>query len=178
MIRSLGRLFSRKLMIAAAAGAMLVPSLTFAGDRDRYDRGDRYDYRRDDRHDDFHFNFGFSSGPVYRDRVEQVWVAPVYRTVCDRVWCEPVVQDVRDRVWVDSVYEFRDVVRYERGRRVIVRERVLVSPGHYEDRHRQVVVTPGHWDNVERQELVTPGHWEPRTRRVPVAGGTFFGFGF
>jgi hypothetical protein len=79
--------------------------------------------------------------PVYETREVRVWVDPVYRTVCDRVW-------VPDR------FEFRDVVHYRYHRQWIERERVLASPGHFED--------------VARQELVTPGHWETRFEQVRV----------
>ena len=53
-------------------------------------------------------------------------------------------------------------------------ERVLLEPGHYEDRTREVV-SPAGWDLIERQELVTPGRWETLERREPAASG--FGAG-
>ena len=120
--------------------------------------------------------------PVYRTVSERVWVPAEYRTVTDRVWREPVVQRVRQNVWVPDRYEDRDIGRWEHGRRVIVRERVLVAPGHYELRNCDVVVVPGHYEDITRQELVCdghwamvnreelicPGHWETRVERVAV----------
>jgi hypothetical protein len=79
--------------------------------------------------------------PVYETREVRVWVDPVYRTVCERVW-------VPDQV------EYRDVVHHGYHRQWIERERVLVTPGHFED--------------VTRQELVTPGHWETHFEQVRV----------
>ncbi|MDB5289664.1 MAG: hypothetical protein JWL69_905, partial [Phycisphaerales bacterium] len=86
-------------------------------------------------------------------------------------------------------YEVREFVRREHGWRRVAREEVLISPGHYEDRHSQVVVTPGHYEDVQReevgaghfeegparQELVAPGHWETRVDRVVVVPGHYDG---
>jgi hypothetical protein len=195
-----------KYFIAAAA-AVLLPSIasaevhdlgarrdSFRGDAgQRYDRGDvnrgRDDYRRDRddfRHDDFRrdevrIDIGLGQRrDRYETRSERIWVEPVYRTVCDRVWVAPVVQDVCDTIWVEPVYEVRETVTYEYGRRVVRRERCLVTPGHYEQRHRQVVIREGHWENVERQELVSAGHWEYRTTqvRIPEPSGWNFSFGY
>lgn len=119
--------------------------------------------------------------PVYRTVCDRVWVPATYRTVVDCVWVEPVVECVTDQVWVPDRYETRHIVCYERGRRIVRCERVLVERGHYETRTREVVVSTGHyedrtreelvcaahWQNVERRELVTPGHWE--TRHVAAA---------
>ena len=187
-IKNLKNVLSRKSLLVAAAGAMMLPAIASASDRDRYDRGDRYDYRddhrdyrRDDRRDDHRdkidLNIRIGSGPVYENRVERVWVEPVYRTVCDRIWRPAVTQDVCDRVWVEACYEDRDTVYWEHGRKVIRRERVLVSPGHYEDRHRTIVISEGHWENVERQELVSAGHFEDRTTRVRVDDRSSWSFG-
>jgi hypothetical protein len=201
------RLSFPKLVIACGAAALLAPVTASAqvhdlgGRRDdfrgapsqRYDRGDldrrrdddRRDFRRDDfrpqRREDVRIDIGLGQRrDAYETRTEQVWVEPVYRTVCDRVWVAPVVQDVCDRVWVDPVYEVREVVTYEYGRRFVRRERCLVSPGHFEERHRQVVIVEGHWQNVERQELVSAGHWEYRTTqvRIPEPSGWNFSLGY
>src|SRR6187399_1598924 len=109
VIKNLKNLLARKtVLVAAAMGGLMVPAIASAGDR--YDRGDRYDYRHDDHHDDVKFNLNllFGSAPVYETRMERVWVPPVYRTVCDRVWVAAVTQDVCDRVWVDAAYGWRD----------------------------------------------------------------------
>src|SRR5215212_1715846 len=109
-------------------------------------KADRFDFRyRESRHDD------------RRDHERRVWVEPVYEERCNKVWVEPVYRtetcpvfvngywDTKcDRVWVEPVYEYREVVRYERGRRVCTRERVCVRPGH--------------WDTVERRVWV-PEHY-------------------
>lgn len=119
-----------------------------------------------------------------RTESSRVWVQPVYRTVCDRVWHEPVTQMQWQRVWVPDCYETRRVEHYQRGRRVISDEQVLVAPAHwenqqvavqvspgwYEDVQRQELVCDGHWDIVNRQVEVCPGHWEVRTERVVHPG--------
>ncbi len=119
--------------------------------------------------------------PVYRTVGDRVWVAPVYRTVVEKVWVEAVVQRRSDRVWVPDRYEVRETVCYERGRRVVRREHILVEPGHFEHRPCEVVLQPGyfkecprqelvcegHWETAHRQELVSPGHWE--TRRIAAS---------
>lgn len=121
------------MVVASAIG--LAPAAAFAG-----------------HHDDFRIDVHIGPrGPLfgwyddrpryYEDRDVRVWVEPVYRTVCDRVWCP-------DR------YEDRDVVEYYRGYRRVIRERVLVERGHYQD--------------VPRQELVVPGHWETHIEHVRV----------
>src|SRR5687768_9998689 len=192
------------LALAAIAAA---PAVSFAGDRDddrgrRYDRRDRDDHREDhDRRDtSFRVDVAIRSGsgertpPPPRVYEGRVWVGPVCRTVCDplwipatyrtvteRVWVKPVVECVTDTVWIPDRYETRTVVCYERGRRVVRHERVLVELGHYDTRRREVVVSTGHWEErtreemvcagrwetVERRELVTPGHWE--TRQIACA---------
>jgi hypothetical protein len=187
MIRKLNSL--KKLVLAGTIGvAGLLPAASaLAGDRNdyrRYDRGDRYERRdwgrgyRD--HNDTRFDFGIRIGEPYpAPATERVWVAPVYRTVCDRVWIEPAYRTECDRVWVEPVYEFRNVVRWERGRRIVCREQVLACAGHFETRERQVLVTPGHFENVERQELVAAGHWEYQTVAVAQpADSFFFRFGY
>lgn len=170
-----GGMLRKTALGAMVAAAGLVPSVASAHGHDRDDR---------DRHSgvrlDFRIGLGDAplcfplSGPAYEERTQRIWVEPVYRTVCDRVWHEPVVQDVCDRVWVEPVYEVRDVVRYEGWRRCVYRERVLVCPGHWEDRHRQVVVSEGYWETIQRQELVTPGHWEYRTVQVRADEGAWW----
>ncbi|HEY1628900.1 MAG TPA: hypothetical protein VGF52_03510, partial [Tepidisphaeraceae bacterium] len=102
---------------------------------------------------------------------DRVWVEPVYRTTYDRVWVEPATQDVCEKVWVDAVYEPRDIRVWDGYHHRIAREDVLVSPGHFEERHHQVAIGDGHWDTVARQEVVTPGHWEYRTPVVAYDSG-------
>lgn len=172
---------NRKLttILAAAAALMIVPAATFAHDRD-HDDHDRWNATGGVR---VNFDFGRPHveeratqvwvEPVYQTAVDHVWVAPTYRTVTDRVWCPPVTQNVTQRVWIPDRFEGRDVVRYEHGRRCIVRENVLVAPGHYEDRVTQVEVTPGHYDEAQHQELVCAGHYEDVQRQVLVAPGHF-----
>jgi hypothetical protein len=72
------------------------------------------------------------------------------------------------------VFEFRDVVRYEHGRRIFARERVCVRPDGYETVERRVLV-PAHYQNDDRQVLVTPGHYETRCERVCVREGHWEG---
>jgi len=117
------------MLVASAIG--LAPTAAFAGHHDDF---------RIDLHIGPHFGW-HDDRPRYEDREVRVWVDPVYRTVYDRVWCP-------DR------YEDRDVVEYFHGYRRVIRERVLVEPGHYQD--------------VPRQELLTPGHWETHIERVPI----------
>ena len=129
-------LFSKlgvKTLLAAGAVGIL-PTAALAGHRD----GVRLDLR-----------IGIppvvivtpAPAPVYETREVHVWIDPVYRTVCERVW-------------VPDQFEYRDVVRYGYHHRWIERQRVLVSPGHFED--------------VSRQELLAPGHWETRLEQVRV----------
>jgi hypothetical protein len=188
----------RWLVFAAlfACGALFPTTASLARDHDyrarhhdRGDRGDRHDrhdhhdrgHRRDHDHTDLRVSVRIGGAPaiyaapppvyesVYEERTERVWVEPVYRTVCDRVWIEPIVKEICERVWVEPVYEVREVIRYEGcWNRIVSREHVLITPGHWEERRRQVVVREGRWETIERQELVTPGHWEYRTTRVAV----------
>ena len=116
--------------------------------------------------------------PVYRTCVRRQWVEPVYQTITDRVWVDDATATVCDRVFVPDQYGVRDVVDYDRrGRQVVRRERVLLSPahdedrprtvfvpGHYEDRPRQVSVADGHYQDVAVPEVVAPGHWEVADR--------------
>ncbi|HVT91026.1 MAG TPA: hypothetical protein VHD56_19390 [Tepidisphaeraceae bacterium] len=157
------------LKLAVAVGVLgLIPAMASAEDHG-------FDRRHDDRND-VRFNIGFGA-TEYARPAERVWVAPVYRTVCDRVWAQPVVRDECERVWVPPCYENREVVRFDGYRRRVVYEQVMVSPGHYEERHHQVVVTPGHWDNVERQELVSAGYWQ-ECAPVRVERPSFWSFNF
>ena len=80
--------------------------------------------------------------------------APVYETREVRVWVEPVYRSVCDRDWVPDQVEYRDVVHHGYHRRWIERERVLVTPGHFEDMTHQDLVTPGHWETHFEQVRV------------------------
>jgi hypothetical protein len=164
------KMFGSNALVAAVLG--LTPNLALADRGDHYDRGDRYREHdqggdRTDVRVDVNLG-GRDRAPAYEERTTRVWVEPEYRTVCDNVWVEPVYRDECDRVWMPDRYERRDVLFWDRGRRIVRQDRVLVEPGHYEDVHRQVVVSPGHWENVERREYVSPGHWEYRTERFAV----------
>jgi hypothetical protein len=131
-------------------------------------------------HEDFRVDFDFRHGrphiDIYRvppppappvgNREVRVWVEPVYQTVTDRQWVPAEYRTVVDRVWVPDRFEMREYPRWDHGRRVIFRERVLVAPGHYEDAPRQELVCDGHYEDVQRQVLVTPGHWETRIEPV------------
>lgn len=109
--------------------------------------------------------------PVYRTVTEQQWIPPVYRTVTDRVWREPVVQTVVDRVWVPDRCGWRETVQCGPWGRRVVREWVVIEPGHYVEQPRQVVVAPGHYEDVQRQELVCDGRWQTVQRQELVAPG-------
>jgi hypothetical protein len=119
-----------------------------------------------------HFDLGIAidpaPAPVVVDHVDRVWVEPVYRTVTERVWIDPVVENRDVRTWVPDRYEEQDVVVREHHRHYVVRENVLVEPGHEVIDHQQVVITPGHWEDVQRQEVVVPGHYEDRVQRDVV----------
>lgn len=135
-------------------------------------------------HEDFRVDFDFRHGrphidiyrlppppapvPVPETREVRVWVEPVYQTVTERQWVPAEYRTVIDHVWVPDRFEFRDHPRWEYGRHVIYRERILVVPGHYEDVPRQELVCEGHYADVQRQVLVTPGHWETRIEPVVV----------
>ena len=128
---------------------------------------------------------GHDHGPRFEERRKRVWVEPVYRTVTDRVWVEPVYRTVPDRVWrkpevrvewertwVPDRYEVRTITRRDRfGRRVTIREKVLIDAGHHEKRRREVVVRPGFWDVVQRHEMVSEGRWDVVTREEMVSAG-------
>jgi hypothetical protein len=174
----------KKLAAAAVLGVAALAPTAFAGDRENVNVG-----VYGDNHGNFGINFDFFKHdrrpdpvvvqrtdrvwvePVYQTNCERVWVEPVYRTVCDRVWVAPVTRDNCERVWVEAVYETRESVTWYRGRRVVERVRVCVSPAHFEDRKSTVVVAEGHWDNVERKELVTAGHFQDVQRQVCVTPG-------
>jgi hypothetical protein len=108
--------------------------------------------------------------PVYEERATQVWVEPVYRTECVPVFVNEYYETKCDRVWSPPVYEVREVVRFERGRRYVSRERMLVRAGGWQNVERRVLV-PAHYRNEDRQVLVAPGHFETRTDRVCVREG-------
>jgi hypothetical protein len=165
---------------AAVAALGAGPSLAQADryDRDRSDRDrdsvrfreNRVDVRYDDCRDRVEDHRVWVE-PVYRTVCDKVWCEPVYRTECEKVWCEAVYQTVCEKVWCPDRYEVRDTVCYERGRRVIHRERILVERGHYVNQERQVLLTAGHWDNVERRICVSEGHWTTVERRECVTPG-------
>ena len=205
-----GKLFARKWLLGSVATLALaggVPAVAQAGhDYDRYDRvGDRYDHDRprvelgirigepspghDGRYDRRETRFGTREvrvwvPPVYKTVCDKRWIEPVYQTVCEKKWVEPVYQTVCEKAWVPDVFETRECRRYDPrcGRTVTVIERVLVRPGHFENRDRQVCVTAGHFETcerrvcvaegrfetVDRQELVCDGHYETRVERVVV----------
>jgi hypothetical protein len=195
------KLGSKSLMtLSVAAGlASLAPMAALAADDGRY--GDRHgrDYRHtvehryertylDHNHHDrgksqikVDVNFGspryeerrvrYWVEPVYTTVRDRVWVEPVYKTVCERVWVEPVYKTVYEEVCVPARYEVRECVRYQRGRRVIIRERVLVEPEHSRRVARNVCVSEGRWDTVERRVCVSEGHWDVVERRVCASEG-------
>ena len=188
VIRSFKRGFGGKRLakwlivpVGAAIFAMPASSQAAGFERGRDDRRDGYNwqdrnwrdrdnYRRDnDKRVDIGVNIRIGEPrPEYRVRETRVWVPAVYRTVVDRRWVEPVYRTECERVWIPACYEEREIrtIGYGRGRTRI--ERVLIEPGHYENRDRQILVCDGHWENVERQELVCAGHYETHTERVRV----------
>src|SRR4051812_19098363 len=179
----LGSATGRKFVLAAAVGCagLAIPSIASARDNDRYDHVDHRDFHNDYRdhdrdHSDLRVNVRIGE-PAYERREDRVWVEPVTRTTVDRVWVEPEYRTVSDRVWrpaetkdvcervfVEAVYQDR-VCSDRHGRHV---ERVLVSPGHWEERHRTVVVCEAHWENVDRQVLVCDGHWQNVERQEVI----------
>jgi hypothetical protein len=156
---------------AALAGMAAAPSTALADRKDDRDFGRFRDGRVDFRYDERDHGRRVWVEPVYRTVVDRVWIEPVYRIEVDRVYREPVVQTVCEKVWCPDRYELRNVDRYEYGRRVVRRERVLVERGHYKEVHRQVVVKPGCWENVERRVLVCEGHYKTVERREVVRPG-------
>jgi hypothetical protein len=163
--------FKKLALAAVVAGAALIPTSAFAGDR-----GDRYYYGK--HHDRGHvdFSIGYAQGGYVQ--TQQVWVQPVYRTECDRVWIEPVYRTECGRVWVEPVYGCREYVRWECGRRVVVRERVVVTPGYWQNTSTQVLVCAGHWEARERQVLVTEGYWATAPVAAPRNDAFVFNFGY
>jgi hypothetical protein len=176
------RRFTKSILaLACSAGAF-----TFAAPAARADHID-FRYRdRDVRHDERRVWVE----PVYEDRCNKVWVEPVYRTESCPVRVDGYWDTRCERVWVEPVYEYREVVRYEHGRRFCSRERVCVRQGGWQNVERRVWV-PEHFRHEDRQILVCAGHWEERRERVCVregywqtlgehdhhhgGGGTFFG---
>lgn len=99
--------------------------------------------------------------PVYQPAVTRVWVAPVYNTVTENTWHEPVTQDSVSTQWVPDEWALQDVRRVDQfGRRIIVREQVLVVPGHMQDIHTPVVVQAGYWAPEAKTVLVRDGYWQ------------------
>jgi hypothetical protein len=199
LIRTLsGKLRSKTLLTLAVAAGLsgLAPTSARAGDDGRY--GDPWgrDYRhtvehryerthRDHNHGKSQIkvdvNFGrpryeerrvrYWVEPVYNTVRERVWVEPVYKTECERVWVPPVYNTVYEDVCVPARYELRDCVRYEHGRRIVVRERVLVEAEHHRRVARNVCVSEGRWDTVERRVCISQGHWDVVERRVCASEG-------
>ncbi len=151
----------------------------------RYDRGGRDDRDRTDVRIDIDFNSGRTQyRPCYTERRVRYWVEPAYRVVSERVWVEPVYRTVNERVWAPPVhrtvyeevnvparYEVREVVRYQRGRKVIIRERTLIEPARCERVAREVCVSEGRWDIVEKRVCVSEGHWDVVEKRVCESEG-------
>jgi hypothetical protein len=182
-------LSARRWLLASAAAVALAAPMTAAAQA-----GDRHDDRRWDDHRDrprTRVDVDIRIGEphpepryeerqvrvwvpaVYRTVVDRRWVEPVYRTVVDRRWVEPVYRTECDRVWVPEVWETREV-RYRDGRGWCTRrERVLVTPAHYETRERRVCVTEGRWETCERRELVCGGHYENVERQELVCEGHY-----
>src|SRR5438067_3558744 len=146
--RTIGRIGFAKLA-AAALGVMVMAPVSQARDRD-HDREDVDFGIRTDNHGNFGIDLNIFSGhereyrpaverawvePVWKCQTDRIWIDPVYEKVCERVWCPPVTKDLCERVWVAPVYEIRETTCYEHGRRIVIRERVKVSDGHYEERH-------------------------------------------
>ena len=73
------------------------------------------------------------------------------------------LRDLQPDVWVPAKFGWREVVTYDAcGCPVVRRERVCVSPGHFETIRREVVVRSGWWETVERREVVAEGHYETK----------------
>jgi hypothetical protein len=150
------------LALAAGVGAFTFPTTAKADHFDRF----RVELRRDE-------NCAPRRvwvEPVYEERNTQVWVEPVYRSEDVPVFVNEYFDTKCERVFVQPVYETREVVRYEHGRRVCVRENVCVRPGGWQNVERKVCV-PAHYRHEERQVLVAPGHYETKCDRVCVREG-------
>src|SRR4051812_44012428 len=154
------------LSLAAGVGLFSIPSFAKA---DHFGFGVRVDERRVE-----HVAPRRWVEPIYEERQTQVWVEPVYRTESAPVFVAEYYETKCERVWREPVYEVREVVRYERGRRVCVRERVCVRPGGYDTVERRVLV-PAHYRHEERQCLVTPGHYEAKCEKVCAREGHWEG---
>lgn len=109
--------------------------------------------------------------PVYRTVTERVWVEPVYRTEIERVWVEPLYETVYEEVHCPARYEVREITKRRHGRRIVIRQRVLIEPAHVQRVPRRVCVREGRWDVVERRVCVSEGHWDVIERRVCVSEG-------
>jgi len=151
--------------IIAATVLSLSPAAALAGRHDQF-RVD-FDFRHGRPHVDI-YRVPPPAAPPVEGREVRVWVDPVYQTVTDRQWVPAEYRTVVDHIWVPDRFELRESPRWERGRRAIHRERVLVAPGHYDDVPRQELVCEGRYEDVQRQVLVTPGHWETRIEPVAV----------
>ncbi|MGC4032628.1 MAG: hypothetical protein QM754_13025 [Tepidisphaeraceae bacterium] len=106
---------------------------------------------------------------VYGSTTEQVWVPEVRQTVVQNVWHEPVTEDRVSQVWVPDRYEPRDVtVKDQNGNWIVVKQQVVVEPGHYQDIHTPVIIRAGYWGPEAQSVVVSPGHWETVSRPVVV----------
>jgi hypothetical protein len=149
------------LALAAGVGAFTFPTTA---------RADHFDRYREIRREDNCEPRRVWVEPVYEERRSQVWVEPVFRCEQVPVFVNEYFETKCERVFVEPVFETREVVRYERGRRVCVRERVCVRPGGWQNVERKDCV-PAHYRHEERQVLVTPGHYETKCDRVCVRDG-------
>jgi len=184
------------LGILAAATIAVIPSATFARDRDDHRGRPGPQWRHDDHHDwdhdhdntrvDIRIGGGGTYCPpppppvceervwipaTYRTAIERRWVEPVYRTVADRVWIEPVTRTEYTREWIPDRYEWREVEQHANGHRYYANQYVLVEAAHWGDVPHPVVVTPGHYEDRPRQELVCAGHFENVERQELVCEG-------
>ena len=163
-----GNKLSKWLCASAAAVALAVPAVSQAapgpwrggGGDDDHNRFDDHRGGADDRHDNDHDRGGGGGvnirvgepHPRYITREVQVWVPAVYRTVCEKVWVPDVYQD-REVQFIGGKGRLRTRI-----------DRVLVTPGHYENRDRQVLVIPGHYETKCEQVKVSDGDWGFRMR--------------
>lgn len=156
-------LFGAMSMVILAT-AFAAPA--FAGEKDRGQRYRGGGHERGELRIDFDYRAGraqLCDPPIIRERC----VEPEYRVVVDRVWHEPVVRTECETVWVPDRYECHERVYFRCGQRVVVREQVLVEPGHFQMIERQVVVREGYWEEIERFGRIAVAH-DHSHRRITV----------